>query len=141
MKKISALLMCVMLVFCTSCGNKEKNEEVPPQKVEENLVEEATGDINKKIAEDPMSVEQSDIDAAKASADKMAEDLKNQAGKVAQEDVEQYQNRQAAVAIMQQGLEALEKAKAEGNEEAIKSAQMQIQMAESLWDFVQGETE
>ena len=133
--------MCMMLVFCASCGKKDTNEEVPPQKVEENLVEEATDNINKKLAEDTMSVEQSDIDAAKASADKMEQDLKNQAGKVAEEDAEQYQNRQAAVAIMQQGLDALEKAKAEGDEEAIKNAQMQIQMAQSLWDFVQGETE
>lgn len=139
MKRIFALLMCIMLVICASCGKKDDGVNNQTEIVEENNIKQITEDIDKKIEQDPASIEKSDIDAAKENADKIEQDLKNQAGKVAQEDVEQYQNRQAAVAILKQGLEALEKAQAEGDEAAIESAKMQIKMAQSLWDFKQEE--
>ena len=53
MKKLSAVLMCAMIVFCASCGNKgaeggeeekHKQEEQAPQRIEQNLVEEVIGD-------------------------------------------------------------------------------------------------
>jgi len=139
MKRLFALLMCIMLVICASCGKKDDGVNNQTEIVEENNIKQITEDIDKKIEQDPASIEKSDIDAAKENADKIEQDLKNQAGKVAQEDVEQYQNRQAAVAILKQGLEALEKAQAEGDEAAIESAKMQIKMAQSLWDFKQEE--
>ncbi|MBQ2897070.1 MAG: hypothetical protein IJE46_01950 [Clostridia bacterium] len=138
MKKI-AVLMCLMLVLCTACGEKENKDNQPPQQQDTNRVQEVAQDISENITKDPMSVEKSDIDKAKESALQMEKELKDQVGKVKDEDVEQFQNRQVSVELLKQGLDALEKAKADGDQEAIIKAQTQIEMAKSLWDFVQEE--
>ncbi len=130
MKKIIAILMCALLVFCASCGKKDE-----PEKVQENKVENVTKDIDKKIAENPAEIDENDISAARESAKEIEQQLKEKAGTVAEEDVEEYQNQQVSVAILQQGLDALEAAKEAGDEEAIKQAQQMIEMAKSLWDF------
>ena len=132
MKRILAILMCLSLVFCASCGKKDE-----PEKVQENKVENVTKDIDKKIAEDPAEIDESDISAVRESAKEIEQQLKDKAGKVAEEDVEEYQNQQVSVAILQQGLDALEEAKKTGDEAAIKKAQQMIEMAKSLWDFKQ----
>ena len=134
MKKILAILMCASLIFCASCGKKDE-----PEVVQENKVENVTKDIDKKIAENPAEVDENDISAAKESAKEIEKQLKDKAGTVAEEDVEEYQNQQVSVAILQQGLDALEEAQKAGDEEAIKKAQQMIEMAKSLWDFKQEE--
>lgn len=134
MKKILAILMCASLVLCVSCGKKEE-AEAP----KENKVETAVENIDKKIAENPAEVATEDINAAKESAKEIENQLKEKAGTVKEEDVEEYQNQQVSVAILQQGLDALEKAKAAGDEAAIQEAQQMIEMAKSLWDFKQEE--
>lgn len=134
MKKILAILMCASLVLCASCGKKEE-AEAP----KENKVETAVENIDKKIAENPAEVATEDINAAKESAKEIENQLKEKAGSVKEEDVEEYQNQQVSVAILQQGLDALEKAKAAGDEAAIQEAQQMIEMAKSLWDFKQEE--
>ena len=58
---------------------------------------------------------------------------------MAEEDAEEFMNQQAAAAILQQGLDALEKAQASGDEKAIEEAKGLIEMAKSLWDFKQEE--
>ena len=134
MKKILAILMCASLVFCAFCGKKDQ-----PEVVQENKVENAVENIDKKIAENPAEVDENDISAARESAKEIEKQLKDKAGTVAEEDVEEYQNQQVSVAILQQGLDALEEAKKSGDEEAIKQAQQMIEMAKSLWDFKQEE--
>ena len=141
MKKLLAILMCASLVLCASCGKKAENDAAQegkaPETVKENKVENAVENIDKKIAENPADVGAEDINAAKESAKEIEEELKEKAGTVKEEDVEQYQNQQVSVAILQQGLEALEKAKESGDEKAIEEAQQMIDMAKSLWDFEQ----
>lgn len=134
MKKILAVLMCASLVLCASCG---KNDEgaAKPEAVQENKVEDVTKDIDKKIAESPDKIETDDIEEARESAKEIEQELKDKAGTVAEEDVEEYQNQQVSVAILQQGLDALEEAKKSGDEEAIKQAQQMIEMAKSLWNY------
>jgi len=122
--------MCASLILCASCGKKEVKEEV-----QENKVENITQEIDKKIAESPEKVDTEDIAAAKESAKELEQQLKEKAGKVAEEDVEEYQNQQVSVAILQQGLDALEEAKKSGDEEAIKQAQQMIEMSKSLWNY------
>ena len=46
-----------------------------------------------------------------------------------------------SVAILQQGLDALEKAQESGDEEAIKEAQQLIEMSKALWDMEQGDVQ
>lgn len=136
MKKI-AVLICLILMFCSACGGKEQKAQEQTEVA--NKIEQVASDINKKIANDPMSVEKADIDKAKESALEMEKELKAQVGKIKEDDVTQFQNRQVSVELLKQGLDALEKAKAEGDEEAVMRARTQIEMAQSLWDFEQEE--
>lgn len=132
MKKILTVLMCASLVLCASCGKKDE-----PEVVQENKVESAVENIDKKIAENPADIASEDISDAQASAKELEEQLKEKAGNVKEEDIEEYQNQQVSVAILQQGLDALEAAQKSGDEEAVKQAQQMIEMAKSLWDFKQ----
>lgn len=134
MKKLLAILMCTALVFCASCGKKEVEE-----KPQENPVEKAVENIDKIIAETPAEVDETNIADAKKEAEEIAKGLQEKVGKVAEEDAEEFMNQQAAAAILQQGLDALEKAQASGDEKAIEEAKGLIEMAKSLWDFKQEE--
>ena len=133
MKKLLAILMCTSLIFCASCG---KQEEV---KQEENLVEKAVEKIDKIIAEDSGNVPEDSIAKAKEEVKKIEEQLKGKVGNVPKKEVEDFQNQQVSVAIMQQALEALEKAQQAGDEEAIKEAQSMIEFAKSLWNYEEQE--
>ena len=126
--------MCASLVLCASCGKKDEGA-AKPEAAQENKVEDVTKEIDKKIAESPDKIETDDIEEARESAKKIEQELKDKAGTVAEEDVEEYQNQQVSVAILQQGLDALEEAKKSGDEEAIKQAQQMIEMAKSLWNY------
>ncbi len=134
MKKILALLMCFCLLICASCGKKGEEKQI---ETDVNKVEQTVENIDKKIAQDPMSIDEEDISAAKETALEMEKELKDKIGKVKEEDVEQFQNRQVSVELLKQGLDALEQAKKSGDEQAVIAAQQQIEMAKSLWDFVQ----
>lgn len=136
MKKLLAILMCASLIFCTSCGKKDVTEE---PKETENKIEEAVKEIDKVMAEDPANIDASNIAEAKAQAAELEKSLQEKVGKVAEEDAEEFQNQQAAVAILQQGLDALEAAQKSGDEQAIEDAKNMIEMAKSLWDFQQEE--
>lgn len=138
MKRILAMLMCASLVFCASCGKKAEDTKAP-ETVQENKIEDVTKDIDKKITESPEKVVTEDIETAKESAKEIENQLKDKAGTVEKEDVEEYQNQQVSVAILQQGLDALEKAQESGNQEEIEKAQQMIEMAKSLWEFKQEE--
>ena len=133
MKKLLAILMCTSLIFCASCG---KQEEV---KQEENLVEKAVEKIDKIIAEDSGNVPEDSIAKAKEEVKKIEEQLKGKVGNVPKDEAEDFQNQQVSVAIMQQALEALEKAQQAGDEEAIKEAQSMIEFAKSLWNYEEQE--
>ena len=134
MKKILAMLMCFCLLICASCGKKGEEKQI---ETDVNKVEQTVENLDKKIAQDPMSIDEEDISAAKETALEMEKELKDKIGKVKEEDVEQFQNRQVSVELLKQGLDALEQAKKSGDEQAVIAAQQQIEMAKSLWDFVQ----
>ena len=133
MKKLFAILMCTSLIFCASCGKKEEVKQ------EENLVEKAVEKIDKIIAEDSGNVPEDSIAKAKEEVKKIEEQLKGKVGNVPKDEAEDFQNQQVSVAIMQQALEALEKAQQAGDEEAIKEAQSMIEFAKSLWNYEEQE--
>ena len=134
MKKLLAILMCATLVFCASCGKKDE-----PEAAVENPVEKAVENIDKIVAETPDNIDETNIADAKKEAEEITKGLQEKVGKVAEEDAEEFMNQQAAAAILQQGLDALEKAQASGDEKAIEDAKNMIEMAKSLWDFKQEE--
>ena len=134
MKKLLAILMCATLVFCASCGKKDE-----PEVMQENPVEKAVENIDKIVAETPENIDETNIADAKKEAEEITKGLQEKVGKVAEEDAEEFMNQQAAAAILQQGLDALEKAQAAGDEKAIEDAKNMIEMAKSLWDFKQEE--
>ena len=133
MKKLFAILMCTSLIVCASCGKKEEVKQ------EENLVEKAVEKIDKIIAEDSGNVPEDSIAKAKEEVKKIEEQLKGKVGNVPKDEAEDFQNQQVSVAIMQQALEALEKAQQAGDEEAIKEAQSMIEFAKSLWNYEEQE--
>lgn len=128
MKKLLAILMCASLVFCASCGKKEEVKK-------ENPVEKAVENLDKVMSENPAEVDESNISEAKKEVEALREQLQEKVGKVEEKDAEEFQNQQASVAIMQQGLDALEAAQAAGDEKAIEEAKQMIEMAKALWDL------
>ena len=128
MKKLLCVLTAlVVTISVCACGKKNENE-VP--ELPKNEVTEVADKAIKITVDDTKKIEEvsKDVEKIKTLVEEKATEMK-------QENKAVYENRQVAVAIMEEALIEMEEASKENDSEKMEEATKMFKIAQSLWDY------
>lgn len=144
-KKLLCGTIALLIVFSAcSCGKKTEKVDDGKQVTSEEKGEVKNTEVKlpdnevKAVAEiaEQVTVENTEkIPEIEENVDKLKKEVEDNAEKLKEENSSVYENRQVAVAIMEQSVADMKAAEEANDAEKMKEAANMFKMAQAMWDY------